>query len=79
MEETLNATPKISSLKLLTFSELVNNIDQSRENNKKSQYTFLNLNFSPNNFSNSKIFGPAVDTKFELKQVFKYFFSLFVI
>jgi hypothetical protein len=33
----------ISSLKLLTYSELLNNIDQSRENNKKSQFNFLNL------------------------------------
>ena len=50
MEESLNTTPKISSLKLLTYSELVNNIDQSRENNKKSQYNYLNLKSLVENF-----------------------------
>lgn len=50
MEESLNTTPKLSSLKLLTYSELVNNIDQSRENNKKSQYSFLNLKNLVENF-----------------------------
>jgi len=47
---SLNENPEISSLHPLTYSRLLNNIDQSKEKNIKSQYTFLNLKKLVQNF-----------------------------
>ena len=41
---------KISPLTPLTYSELLNNIDQNKENNSKSRYNFLNLQMLVENF-----------------------------
>jgi hypothetical protein len=46
----LNENPKITPLKLLTYSRLLNNIDQQKEKNEKSKYTFLNLKKLVENF-----------------------------
>jgi hypothetical protein len=46
----LNENPKVTSLKLLTYSRLLNNIDQQKEKNEKSKYTFLNLKKLVENF-----------------------------
>ena len=43
-------TNKITSLNLLTYSRLLNNIDQLKEKNVKSEYNFLNLKKLVQNF-----------------------------
>ena len=46
----LNENPKITPLKPLTYSFLLNNIDQQKEKNEKSKYNFLNLKKLVENF-----------------------------
>ena len=41
--ESLNSKPRISDLIPLTYSQLINNIDISKQKNVKSEYYFLNL------------------------------------
>jgi len=50
MEQQLNESPKIGSLKFLTYSELINNIDQLKAANVKSKFNFLNLKTLVNEF-----------------------------
>jgi len=47
---SLNEHPKITPLKPLTYSRLLNNIDQQKEKNEKSKYNFLNLKKLVENF-----------------------------
>jgi hypothetical protein len=49
--EQLNEKPEISSLQLLTYSKLLNNIDHLKEKNIKSTFTFFDLKKLVQNFT----------------------------